>query len=159
MVLRRCYEAPGLMVVVLSILTSAGRLQCKAGWVREEPHKAPVLSPLDFLPSPVHVHTHTQCSHGCHLPLARMGCLTFLTELPNAFLITICGASGKESACQCRRCRFDPGVGKIPWRRKWLPTAVFRPGKSRGQGGLVGYRPWGHKESDTTESLSTAGLN
>ena len=22
--------------------------------------------------------------------------------------------SGKESACQCRRCRFDPLVGKIP---------------------------------------------
>ena len=24
------------------------------------------------------------------------------------------GASGKEPACQCRRCRFDPRVGKIP---------------------------------------------
>ena len=23
-------------------------------------------------------------------------------------------ASGKESACQCRRCRFDPWIGKIP---------------------------------------------
>ena len=30
--------------------------------------------------------------------------------------------SGQESACQsrrCRSCRFDPWVGKIPWRRKW----------------------------------------
>ena len=27
--------------------------------------------------------------------------------------------SGKEFACQCRRCRFDPWVRKIPWRRKW----------------------------------------
>ena len=25
---------------------------------------------------------------------------------------------GKESACQCRRCRFDPWVGKMPWSRK-----------------------------------------
>ena len=36
--------------------------------------------------------------------------------------------SGKESACQCRRCRrhgFDPWVEKIPWRRKWQPTPVF----------------------------------
>ena len=33
--------------------------------------------------------------------------------------------SGKESACQCRRRRFDPWVGKIPWRRKWQPTPVF----------------------------------
>ena len=27
--------------------------------------------------------------------------------------------SGKESACQCSRHRFDPRTGKIPWRRKW----------------------------------------
>ena len=24
----------------------------------------------------------------------------------------------KESACQCRRCRYNPWVGKIPWRRE-----------------------------------------
>ena len=29
--------------------------------------------------------------------------------------------SGKESPCQCRRLRFDPWIGKIPWRRKWQP--------------------------------------
>ena len=45
--------------------------------------------------------------------------------------------SGKESACQCRRCRFDPWAGKIPWRRKWQPTSVFLPGKSHGQTSLV----------------------
>ena len=38
--------------------------------------------------------------------------------------------SGKESTCQCKRCRFDAWVGKIPWRRKWQPTPVFLPGKS-----------------------------
>ena len=27
--------------------------------------------------------------------------------------------SGKESACQCRRLKFDPWVRKIPWRREW----------------------------------------
>ena len=37
--------------------------------------------------------------------------------------------SGRESTFQCRRCRFDPWVRKIPWRRKWLPTPVFLPGK------------------------------
>ena len=25
-----------------------------------------------------------------------------------------------------------PGVGKIPWRRKWQPASVFLPGKSHG---------------------------
>jgi len=46
-------------------------------------------------------------------------------------------------------------VRKSLWRRKWQPTPVFLPEKSRGQRSLVGYSPWGHKESDTTEQLST----
>ena len=37
------------------------------------------------------------------------------------------------------------------WRRKWQPTPVFLPGESQGQGSLVGCRPWGHTESDTTK--------
>ena len=60
---------------------------------------------------------------------------------------------GKESACQCRRGRFNPWVGKISWRRKWQPTPVFLPGKSHGWRSLGGYSPWGRKESDTTEGL------
>ena len=68
-------------------------------------------------------------------------------------------AVGKEPICnarddlQCRRPGFDPWVGKIPWRRKWQPTPVFMPGESHGQRSQVGYRPWGCKESDTTERL------
>ena len=52
-----------------------------------------------------------------------------------------------------RETRFDPWVGKIPWRRKRQPTTVFMPGKSHGRGSLGGYTPWGSKESDTTERL------
>ena len=66
--------------------------------------------------------------------------------------------SGKESICQCRRhkrCEFDLWVGKIPWSRKWQPTPKFLPGKFHGQRSLVGYSPWGLKESDTTEQLNT----
>ena len=51
------------------------------------------------------------------------------------------GLESKESACQCKRPRFHSCVGKIPWRRKWLPTPVFLPGKSHGQRSLVGYSP------------------
>jgi len=39
------------------------------------------------------------------------------------------------------------------WRRQWHPTPVFLPGKSHGWRSLVGYSPWGRKESDTTEQL------
>ena len=35
----------------------------------------------------------------------------------------------------------------------WHPTPVLLPGKSHGRRSLVGYSPWGHKESDTTEWL------
>jgi len=38
------------------------------------------------------------------------------------------------------------------WRRKRQPTPVFLPGESEGQGSLVGCRPWGLTESDTTEA-------
>ena len=67
------------------------------------------------------------------------------------------GASGKESACQCRRLKrhgFDPWVGKISWRRAWQPTPVFLPGEFLGQRSLVGYSPWVHKELDMIERMS-----
>ena len=46
---------------------------------------------------------------------------------------------------------FDLWVKEIPWRRKWQTTPVFLPGESHRQRILVGYSPWGHKESDMTE--------
>ena len=68
------------------------------------------------------------------------------------------GASGKEPTYQyrrCKRCRFNPWVGKIPWRRAWQPPPVFLSGghgnplqysgKSHGQRSLVGYSPWHHE--------------
>ena len=63
--------------------------------------------------------------------------------------------SGKESACQYRRCKFDLWVWKIPWKKKWQPTPVFLPGESHGQKSLAGYSPWGHKESDMTGHAHT----
>ena len=55
---------------------------------------------------------------------------------------------------QCRRPRFDPQVGKIPWRREWQPTPVILPGEFHRQKSLVAYSPRDHKESDTTEPLT-----
>ena len=40
-----------------------------------------------------------------------------------------------------------------PLRRDWHPTPVFLPGESHGQRSLVGFSPWSHRESDTTERL------
>ena len=59
--------------------------------------------------------------------------------------------ANQETGCQRRRCRFDPWVREIPWRRAFQPPPVFLPGESRAQRSLGGYSPWGRKESDTTE--------
>ena len=61
------------------------------------------------------------------------------------------GSDDEESACQFRRPRFDPWVGKIPWRREWQHPPVFLLGEFHGQRRLEGYSPWGHNESDMTE--------
>ena len=39
--------------------------------------------------------------------------------------------------------RVRSWVGKIPWRRKWQPTAIFQSGKSHGQRSLADCSPWG----------------
>ena len=58
-------------------------------------------------------------------------------------------------AVQEKRHRFNLLVGKIPWRREWLPTLVFLPGDSHGQKSLVGYSPQDCKEFDMTEYAHT----
>ena len=52
--------------------------------------------------------------------------------------------------------RFDPWIGKIPWRRKWKPAPVFLPGESHGHRSQEGCSPYGHTESDTTEASQYA---
>ena len=100
--------------------------------------------------------------HFAVMPIIRVGC-PFSTALPALFMVCLfcyslpSGCEGftggsvvKESLCQCRRhrrCRFDPWIGKIFWRRKGQSTLVFMPGKSHGQRSLAGYSPWGCKET------------
>ena len=62
----------------------------------------------------------------------------------------LCIPQRKKHWVQCRRhkrCRFNPWVQKIPWRRAWQPTAVFLPGETHRQRSLEGYSPWGHRET------------
>ena len=48
-----------------------------------------------------------------------------------------------------KSCRFNPWIGKIPWRRTWQSTPVFLPGESHGQRNLVGYPVHGVTKSWT----------
>ena len=63
------------------------------------------------------------------------------------------GSDGKSICLHGGRTGLDSWVRKMPWRRKWQPTPVLLPGKFHGWRSLVGYNPWGRKESDTTELL------
>ena len=51
----------------------------------------------------------------------------------------------------CRRCRFNPWVGKIQRRRKQQSTPVFLPGEPHEQWSLVDHNPSGHTEWDTVK--------
>ena len=74
--------------------------------------------------------------------------------------------SGKESACNPGDLGLISGLGRRggggeygpSWRRVWKPTPVFLPRKSYGERSLVGYSPWGHKESNTTERLNNTTM-
>ena len=68
------------------------------------------------------------------------------------------GASGQElpaSAGEAREAGSLPGL-RSPGEGNGKPTPVFLPGESHAQRSLVGYSPWGCKELDMTEQLSTA---
>ena len=53
-----------------------------------------------------------------------------------------------------KRQEFNPWVRKIPWRRASSLLQYFCLGESHGQRSLVGYSPWGLKESDTAEACT-----
>ena len=63
--------------------------------------------------------------------------------------MVLCGGpDGKESAFSWV-CSLG---GKDPLEKEMATTPVFLPRESHGQKSLMGYSPWGHKESDTTEA-------
>ena len=64
----------------------------------------------------------------------------------------------KESACNAADLGSIPGLGRCPGGGHGNPRQYFCLEIPHGQRCLVGYSPWDHKESDTTEWLSTAHL-
>ena len=59
------------------------------------------------------------------------------------------------STCSAGDLGSIPWVRKIPWRNAWQRTPVFWPGESHGQRSLAGCSPWGPKEPDMNQRLST----
>ena len=63
------------------------------------------------------------------------------------------GSVVKNSPANAGDTGLIPGLGRSP-EDSMQPTSVFLPGESQGQRSLVGYSPWGHKESDTTKHVT-----
>ena len=65
------------------------------------------------------------------------------------------GSAGKESACNVGDLGSFPGLGRFPGWGHGNPLQYSCLENPHGQKSLAGYNPWGCKESDTTEWLST----
>ena len=63
------------------------------------------------------------------------------------------GSDGKAFACNAGDLGLIPGSERSPGEGNGNPTPVLLPGKFHGWRSLVGYSPWGCKESDTTEQF------
>ena len=63
------------------------------------------------------------------------------------------GSDGKVSVYSVGDLGSIPGLGRAPGEGNGTPLQYYCLGKSHGQRSLVGYSPWGRKESDTTERL------
>ena len=64
--------------------------------------------------------------------------------------------SSKESTCNAGDAGSILGSGRSPGEGNGYPLQYSCLENPRGQRSLAGYSPWGCKESDTTEQLSTA---
>ena len=85
-----------------------------------------------------------RCS--AELPHTILVQVPFCSELISALVTNLKGSIAHKmdlcwASCNAGDPRFDPWVGKIPWRRNWQPTAVFLPGESHGRRSLAGYSP------------------
>ena len=60
------------------------------------------------------------------------------------------GSAGKESACNAGDPGSIPVSGRSPKEELAAHSSIL-PGEDHGQRSLMGYSPWGCKESDTTE--------
>ena len=88
---------------------------------------------------------------------------TWLTKanfcLTSLLLISFPGSSaGKESACNAGDLSSIPVLGRSPGGRHGNPLQYSCPENPHGQRSLAGYSPWGRKELDSTERVSTAQM-
>ena len=78
-------------------------------------------------------------------------------DCPLQYSWASCGSDGKETACNAGALGSIPGFGRFPGGGHDNPLQYSYLENPHGQRSLVGYSPWGHKESDMTK-YSTSQL-
>ena len=78
-----------------------------------------------------------------------------LVYRPSMDICVVGGSDGKESACDTGDLGSIPGLRRFPEEGHGNPLQCSCLENPHGQGSLVGYSPWGRKESNVTERLST----
>ena len=99
-----------------------------------------------YLTSPVQVKAWVPWEDGHHenSKMIVLWYFDIFENIVNVFWDFPGGASSKEPACKCRRCKrhgFHPWVQKISWRRAWQPALAFWPWESHGQRSPAGNDP------------------
>ena len=90
-----------------------------------------------------------------------VGCRFLLPNLVNKTTRSNClgfpgSSAGKEFSCNAKDLGLIPGLGRSPGGGHGNPLQYSCPENPHGQRSLAGYSPWGCKELDMTEQLSTA---
>ena len=118
-------------------------------------HAQPCLTlcnPVDCSPpgSSVHGNSQAEKPEQVAIPYSRGSSVSMSPGLAGGFFTN----EPSRICLQYRRPGFNPWVRKMLWKKEWLPTPVFLPGRYHEQRCLAGYSPWGCEESDTTELLT-----
>ena len=69
------------------------------------------------------------------------------------------GSAGKESACNLGDLGLISGLGRVAGGRHGNPLQYSCLENPHGERSLVGYNPWGCKESDVTFTFSRVGIH
>ena len=78
-------------------------------------------------------------------------CFIWVLMLSGASQVVLVAKNLPANAGDIRDIGSNPGLGRSP-RGHDNPRPLFLPGDPHGQRSLVGYSPWGHKESDMTKA-------